>query len=136
MKMAASSALRLSPEDYITGSCEPDCDLVDGQLQERSVGDLEHSRMRLGVLLWFATHIDVIEILSPEDRISRYREGIEDYRAMGVKHIWIVDPLTLDGFDCSSGSWTPTRQVYNWRTGCRAGSERIEAATVNARLDD
>ena len=47
----------------------------------------------------------VIEILSPEDRISRYRERLEDYRRMGVKHVWVVDPARRKGFDCSTGDW-------------------------------
>jgi Uma2 family endonuclease len=44
-------------------------------------------------------------VLSPEDRISRYKQRIDDYRKMGVQRIWIVDPQTRRGFDCSTGSW-------------------------------
>ena len=50
----------------------------------------------------------VIEILSPEDRVGRYKERLDDYRKMGVENIWVVDPMTLDGFDCSTGSWKAT----------------------------
>lgn len=34
----------------------------------------------------------VIEILSPEDRLSRYKARISDFLAFGVEHIWIFDP--------------------------------------------
>ena len=34
----------------------------------------------------------VIEILSPEDRLSRFQERIDDYIGFGVEHIWILDP--------------------------------------------
>jgi Uma2 family endonuclease len=34
----------------------------------------------------------VIEILSPEDRLSRFQERIDDYIAFGVENIWIFDP--------------------------------------------
>lgn len=33
-----------------------------------------------------------IEVLSPEDRMSRVREECEEYRKWGVAHIWIADP--------------------------------------------
>ena len=33
-----------------------------------------------------------IEILSPEDRMSRLEQRIDDYLAMGVKYVWIFDP--------------------------------------------
>jgi Uma2 family endonuclease len=33
-----------------------------------------------------------IEILSPEDRMSRTSQSLEDYRRMGVKNIWMLDP--------------------------------------------
>jgi Uma2 family endonuclease len=34
----------------------------------------------------------VIEILSPEDRLSRFQARIDDYVAFGVENIWILDP--------------------------------------------
>jgi Uma2 family endonuclease len=33
-----------------------------------------------------------IEILSPEDRVSRMELKIDDYLAFGVRHIWLIDP--------------------------------------------
>ena len=33
-----------------------------------------------------------IEIMSPEDRVSRAIEVLKDYRTMGVPHIWLVNP--------------------------------------------
>ena len=34
----------------------------------------------------------VIEILSPEDRQSRFQDRIDDYIEFGIEHIWIIDP--------------------------------------------
>jgi len=34
-----------------------------------------------------------IEILSPEDRLSRAKEVLTDYLRMGVGNIWLVDPI-------------------------------------------
>jgi Uma2 family endonuclease len=33
-----------------------------------------------------------VEILSPEDRMSRVQDRIDDYFAMGVLNVWVVDP--------------------------------------------
>jgi Uma2 family endonuclease len=33
-----------------------------------------------------------VEIMSPEDRLSRAIKVLKDYRAMGVQHIWLIDP--------------------------------------------
>ena len=35
-----------------------------------------------------------VEILSPEDRMSRLEVRIQDYLQMGVPNVWVVDPLT------------------------------------------
>lgn len=34
-----------------------------------------------------------IEILSPEDRISRAKVVLSDDRAMGVENVWLIDPI-------------------------------------------
>ena len=47
----------------------------------------------------------VIEVLSPEDSVSDYRARIADYRGKGIPGIWIVDPRTRNGWDCSHGDW-------------------------------
>jgi Uma2 family endonuclease len=39
-----------------------------------------------------------IEILSPEDRISRAETVLADYFAMGVKNIWLIEPIRRDAF--------------------------------------
>lgn len=51
--------------------------------------------------------VAVIEVLSPED-MPHQSERIEDYRRMGIKCIWVIDPSARKGFDCSSDSWVET----------------------------
>jgi Uma2 family endonuclease len=46
-----------------------------------------------------------IEILSPEDTVRRTQERVNDYHALGVGNIWVLDPATQKGYDCSSGSF-------------------------------
>ncbi len=151
----ATASRPITAQEYLGTSYRPDCDLVEGELQERNLGELEHSEMQLAIIQWFLAHADewglipypeiriqtgpqrfrvadiavlprnaprerilltppliVIEILSPEDRVGRYRERLEDYRAMGIRNIWVVDPMTLEGFDCSSGSWNKTESFH------------------------
>src|SRR5215471_9572296 len=45
----------------------------------------------------------VIEVLSPEDSISEYSQRIADFRAMGIPHIWILDPYLGAALDMSDG---------------------------------
>ena len=35
-----------------------------------------------------------IEILSPEDRLARVRQRMDDYLDFGVKYVWLLDPET------------------------------------------
>ncbi len=39
-----------------------------------------------------------VEILTPEDRMSRLQERIDDYFAMGVANVWVVDPARRCAF--------------------------------------
>jgi Uma2 family endonuclease len=39
-----------------------------------------------------------VEILSPEDRVSRLQDRIDDYFAMGVPNVWVVDPTRRAAF--------------------------------------
>jgi Uma2 family endonuclease len=48
----------------------------------------------------------VIEILSPDDTYSDTQERATDYRNMGVKTIWIIDPKTRSGRMCIDDSWS------------------------------
>jgi Uma2 family endonuclease len=47
----------------------------------------------------------VVEILSPDDSYSDLQERCEDYRAMGVETMWIIDPKTRSGRMCSGMDW-------------------------------
>lgn len=150
--MTTTTAAPVSVEEYLSSSYEPDMEYIDGQLEERNVGEIEHSDVIAGIMEWFLRHakewnirvrpdvrtqvgptrfrvpdivicsrssqdkrivreppLAVIEVLSPEDRIGRYHQRIADYRAMGIKAIWVVDPETRRGWDCSSGAnWIET----------------------------
>src|ERR1035441_9703764 len=48
--MAAGTLVSL--EEYLHTSYEPDCDYVDGEVQERNLGERDHSRAQGEILLY------------------------------------------------------------------------------------
>ena len=135
-------------ETYLTTVYEPDVDYLDGELEERNVGEYEHNLVQKELLFWFDKHskewsirsiqeqrtrltptryripdvgvfrrgqlresiftvpyLIAIEVLSPDDRHSRIQARIDDFRAFGVKDVWVVDPIKRVGWNCSTGDW-------------------------------
>ena len=114
-------------EEYLTTAYEPDCDFVEGCLEERNVGEWAHSLLQANIAAFFVARYGLkgirvltelrirvsagrvripdlcvflkdqyervpstppflcIEILSPEDRMSRIEVRINDYLTMGVR---------------------------------------------------
>lgn len=145
---------QVSLNEYLSTGYEPDCDYVDGELEERNVGEKEHSAVQTFLIGWLIMHqelwhleaypelrlrvsptrvriadiavlpdkvpyeavptqppVAVIEVLSPEDRVSRYQARLDDYRSMGVANIWVIDPMRRKAYDCSQGGWQPTDRL-------------------------
>jgi len=44
-----------------------------------------------------------IEILSPDDRFAEVVAKLEEYRAWGVAHVWLVDPMSRKIYVYSAG---------------------------------
>ena len=130
------TSLLVSEREYLTTSYEPDCEYDDGELLERSVGELPHgilqlefggffrdlrkqgcpiraaveTRIRIAPRKYRVPDVCVykepaprdrvpstppfiaIEILSPDDRMSRVRKKIDEYLAFGVSYVWLIDP--------------------------------------------
>jgi Uma2 family endonuclease len=139
-----SARTLISVEDYLASCYEPDCDFVDGHIEERNVGEWDHSRLQLKVGAYLlaqygntgievATELRIrvtetrvrtpdicvylenpharvpktppyicIEILSPEDRMSQVEVRINDYLAMGVPYVWVLDPQTKQAFTATA----------------------------------
>ena len=74
-----------------------------------------------------------IEVLSPEDRVQRIMDRTEDYRFMGVRNIWIVDPFKRRAW-CVLEDGTQQPVPYEFLV---PGFEiRIGLTELWARLDD
>ena len=141
----ATSPMLLSMAEYLRTSYQPDVDFVDGEIEERHLGEFEHNTLQVAVGSFFWARrkewnihpvteqriqvagnrvriADVavlrgdaprekvivtpplvcVEILSPEDRLSRTKLVLADYLVMGVANIWLIDPIyraafTFDG---------------------------------------
>ena len=122
-------------EVYLCSSYEPDAEYVDGEIEERPMGEFDHASWQQAIQMWFKQHekewnirvrpelrvqvaatryrvpdvtvldrdrpieqipthppVAVFEVLSPEDRFQRMKRKLEDYRAMGIPEIWVIDP--------------------------------------------
>ena len=68
-------------EEYLSTDYEPDCDYVDGELEERNVGEQEHSITQAFFIKWLAKHEDDWKLEAcPEIRmrVSRGRVRVAD----------------------------------------------------------
>ncbi len=87
--MAAATVLspQLSLDEYLHTVYKPDCDFVDGHLEERNMGELEHGLLQIELGYWFRLHRDEwnIRVVSElRTRVSAQRVRIPDitvYRA-------------------------------------------------------
>jgi Uma2 family endonuclease len=144
----------ISVEEYLASSYEPDCDYVDGQIEERNLGERTHARFQLRIGAYLLAHYEqegvevgtewrvqvkptrfripdvcvildgpgdeiltkppflCIEILSPEDRMSRIEVRINDYLTMGVPYVWVLDPQTEQAYVA-----TPTEGLREVKDG-------------------
>jgi Uma2 family endonuclease len=74
-----------------------------------------------------------IEILSREDRMSDIQERVEDYLAMGVQVVWVVDPQRRRAYETlPNGAMQPVPRELTV-----AGTEiRIPLPDIFAELDE
>lgn len=56
----------VSVEAYLGGEYEPDAEYVDGEVEERPMGEYDHSRQR-AILAWFMRHEDQWRITAMQE---------------------------------------------------------------------
>ena len=60
-----------SVEEYLSAPYRPDCDLVDGALIERNVGQKDHSKLQGEVFAWFRARRRLLRLIAfPEQRVN------------------------------------------------------------------
>jgi len=140
-----TATTQVSVEEYLKTSYRPDCDYVDGEVLERNLGEYDHSRPQMRLIMFFGAREkewrirvvpeqrvqvnssrfripDVcvvladspvepifrhppficIEILSKDDTFASVTERLDDYVAMGVPNIWVIEPHGRRGYAYSS----------------------------------
>jgi Uma2 family endonuclease len=138
-------------ELYLHSSYEPDAEYVDGEIEERPPGQLDHASWQAAILYWFAQHarewkirelpslrvkvsptryrvpdvtvldrdrpieqiitqppVAVFEVLSPEDTMTRMMRKLNDYSAMGIPQIWVIDPKGPKSWRFENGQLNPS----------------------------
>jgi Uma2 family endonuclease len=136
----------ISVREYLNTSYRPDCDYVDGVVEERNLGERDHAKLQGAVFAFFynrrkawGIHVypeqrvqvsatrfripDVCvvagveppepvftkppficnEILSRDDRLTEMQRRVDDYLAMGVPYVWILDPATRKAWRSTTG---------------------------------
>jgi Uma2 family endonuclease len=148
-----ASAIQIPVSEYLESTYHPDCEYIDGEVQERNVGKWMHARVQYLLAVWFGRHeivwnimasteqrmrvsqsrvripdlvvlrpgpqpdvltappLLVIEILSPEDTYTQLQERCQDYLAMGVETVWIIDPKTRSGRMCLATGWLSANRL-------------------------
>jgi len=137
--MAAST--QISVDEYLKTTYRPDRDYVDGEVRERNLGERDHSRPQMRLIMFFgarekewrvvvmpeqrvqvnphrfripdvcvvreddpdepivhAPPLICIEILSKDDTFKSVTERLDDYLAMGVPNVWVIEPHTRRGY--------------------------------------
>ena len=52
----AAEPVLMTMEEYLHTSFHPDCDFVDGRVEERNLGDKKHSLLQAELVFWFLLH--------------------------------------------------------------------------------
>ncbi len=150
------TALLVSMEQYMATSYRPDCDYVDGELQERNVGKLDHSKLQRALIGFFfgreqqwhvwvlpeqrlrvspnrvripdvtlisrdapveqviiSTPLACIEVLSEDDSLRSTRPRLDDYERLGVRNIWVLDPVERLAWTYFDGLYHPVMETLS-----------------------
>src|SRR5258708_19739845 len=71
----------ISVEQYLATSYRPDCDYVDGRIEERNLGELDHSSLQTAVAAYFFSRRkqwDITVVVEQSVQVSPTRYRIPD----------------------------------------------------------
>ena len=89
---------------------------------------------------WPETLVDppliVIEILSPNDTYTATQRLAQDYLAMGIPNIWLLDPETRTARVCKENAWIETTRFEVSGTEIFLDTEKLYARLFHDTLKD
>jgi Uma2 family endonuclease len=121
-----STPALVSEEQYLATSFRPDRELVDGRLVERNLGEYDHSNLQSALITWLRNRAHEWKIralveqrlrvsakryripdvcVSKDDTLRSMQERVDDYVALGVSNIWVLDPAKLRAYVCTHGDF-------------------------------
>ena len=96
------ATLQISLEEYLQTSYHPDCDYVDGEVQERNLGEFDHAAVQMFLGNWFFQHRQEwnLHVLSEmRIRVSPTRVRIADLclmsRTQEIEQVLTKPPLAV-----------------------------------------
>jgi Uma2 family endonuclease len=92
----------LSVEDYLSMDSEPDCEYIDGQIEERPMPEYDHSNWQSALILFFSEHGKTWNVRSRAElrvRVSPTRFRVPDItvlsRSAPREQIVVTPPLAV-----------------------------------------
>lgn len=171
----ATSSIAVPVAEYLRTVYRPDRDYIEGDVQERNMGEKPHARLQRILLLLlegFAAECDAevlpeqclqisptryrvpdlmlvsandtdprivrtapllcVEILSSEDRMRKIEERLQDYAALGVPSMWVVDPWRRVAY--TAGPEGVLHEQREW-IAVAGTSIQVSVAALFAELD-
>ena len=85
-----NTATRISEQQYLHSTFEPDAEYVDGEVRTRSMPTYSHAEWQLAIAAWFLQHAKVWNVRSAPELRVRVRPG--DYRVPDVSVLDRANP--------------------------------------------
>ncbi len=127
---AVATAGLMTVEEYLRGEFEPDVDFVDGRIEERNVGEFDHSTWQEVLQAWFRDHYKEWSLRArPElrTRVSANRYRVPDVAVMDMglptEQILVTPPVAV--FEVLSPEDTLRRMMVKLRDYERMGVRNI-----------
>jgi len=113
----------VSVEEYLASVYEPECDYVDGQIEDRNVGEKDHSKLQFRIQM-LLSRVPGISIF-PEVRIrvapTRFRvPDVAVYLTEPAEQVFTTPPFLVSEIRSPEGRWSRlTRKLEDYfAMGC------------------